>query len=84
MNLNVLLASGGRPVVVSADPVGVLDTSTLILIERLDPESLSAQPVITAVTLAESSVGPLMARDGAGRSATDTRDRRSIAALGAP
>ena len=47
----------------SADSVGVLDTSTLILIERLDPESLPAEPVITAVTLAELSVGPLVASD---------------------
>ena len=45
----------------TADPVGVLDTSTLILIDRLHPEELPAEPVITAVTLAELSVGPLVA-----------------------
>ena len=45
----------------TADPVGVLDTSTLILIDRLQPEDLPAEPVITAVTLAELSVGPLVA-----------------------
>lgn len=43
---------------------GVLDTSTLILLQRLaDAASLPEEPVITAVTLAELSVGPLVARD---------------------
>jgi hypothetical protein len=42
----------------------VLDTSTLILLPRLeDATRLPAEPVITAVTLAELSVGPLVARD---------------------
>ena len=41
---------------------GVLDTSTVILLPRLeDPELLPAEPLITAVTLAELSVGPLVA-----------------------
>jgi tRNA(fMet)-specific endonuclease VapC len=41
---------------------GVLDTSTVILLSRLrDPAALPREPVITAVTLAELSVGPLVA-----------------------
>lgn len=41
---------------------GVLDTSTLIMLARLDDETaLPAEPLITAVTLAELSVGPLVA-----------------------
>ncbi|MGH9280441.1 MAG: type II toxin-antitoxin system VapC family toxin [Acidimicrobiales bacterium] len=44
-----------------ADPVGILDTSTVVLLGRLDPEDLPQQPLITAVTLAELSVGPLVA-----------------------
>lgn len=41
---------------------GVLDTSTVILLTRLaDPTLLPAEPLITAVTLAELSVGPLVA-----------------------
>lgn len=49
---------------------GVLDTSTVILLSRLeDPETLPAEPVITAVTLAELSVGPLVARDEQDRAA---------------
>jgi tRNA(fMet)-specific endonuclease VapC len=43
-------------------PRGVLDTSTLILLPRIqDPAVLPEQPLITAVTLAELSVGPLVA-----------------------
>ena len=43
---------------------GVLDTSTLILLGRLtDVSSLPDEPTITAVTLAELSVGPLVAAD---------------------
>ncbi len=43
---------------------GVLDTSTVILLGRLaDVSALPAEPLITAVTLAELWVGPLVARD---------------------
>jgi tRNA(fMet)-specific endonuclease VapC len=42
---------------------GILDTSTLVLLGRLtDPSALPAEPLITTVTLAELSVGPLVAR----------------------
>src|SRR5213593_4755230 len=42
---------------------GILDTATVILLPRLsDPALLPAEPLITAVTLAELSVGPLVAR----------------------
>jgi len=41
---------------------GVLDTSTLILLPRLaDATVLPDEPLITAITLAELSVGPLVA-----------------------
>ena len=41
---------------------GLLDTSTLILLSRLrDPSALPNQPLISAITLAELSVGPLIA-----------------------
>jgi len=43
---------------------GVLDTSTVILLSRIEgPEALPHEPLITTVTLAELSVGPLVARD---------------------
>jgi tRNA(fMet)-specific endonuclease VapC len=48
----------------------VLDTSTVILLPRLrDATALPAEPAITAVTLAELSVGPLVARDERERAA---------------
>lgn len=47
---------------------GILDTNTVILLSRLaDPEVLPEQPVVTAITLAELSVGPIVARDPAER-----------------
>lgn len=57
----------------SVERVGVLDTSTLVAIERLDPADLPAEPVITAITLAELSVGPLVAADDAERAARQAR-----------
>lgn len=48
----------------------MLDTSTLILLGRVDDgDALPEEPLITAVTLAELSVGPLVARDDAERAA---------------
>lgn len=40
---------------------GVLDTSTLLDVATCVPTSLPAEPSITAITLAELSVGPLVA-----------------------
>ena len=41
---------------------GILDTSTVILLGRLhDPAVLPCEPLITAITLAELTVGPLVA-----------------------
>lgn len=49
---------------------GILDTSTVILLPRLtDSSALPAEPLITTVTLAELSVGPLVARDEQERAA---------------
>ena len=41
---------------------GILDTVTLIQLGALDPASLPSEPSITSITLAELSVGPLVAR----------------------
>jgi hypothetical protein len=47
-----------------------LDTSTVILLSRItDPAALPAEPLITAVTLAELTVGPLVAATDAERAA---------------
>ncbi len=49
---------------------GVLDTSTLILLGRIeDTDSLPTEPLITTITLAELSVGPLVARTDKERAA---------------
>ena len=46
----------------TAHPTGLLDTSTVILLPRLrDPGGLPDAPLISAITLAELSVGPLVA-----------------------
>lgn len=51
-------------------PVGLLDTSTLILLGELDEHApLPAIPRISTITLAELSVGPLTALDAKERSA---------------
>jgi len=55
---------------VTGEDRGVLDTSTLILLGRVtDTSSLPTEPVITAGTLAELSVGPLVARTARERAA---------------
>lgn len=65
----------------TADAVGVLDTNTLILIDRLAPDDLPNEPVITAVTLAELSVGPLVATDDRERAARQARLQQTEAAF---
>jgi predicted nucleic acid-binding protein len=41
---------------------GILDTSTVILLQRLtDADALPVEPLISAITLAELAVGPLVA-----------------------
>jgi tRNA(fMet)-specific endonuclease VapC len=55
---------------VRQDSSGLLDTNTLILLPRFtDPSVLPERPVISAITLAELSVGPLAATDPAERAA---------------
>lgn len=52
---------------------GLLDTHTLILVERLDPATLPTQPTISAITLGELSVGPLVTDDDHERAARQAR-----------
>jgi predicted nucleic acid-binding protein len=55
---------------VTAGESGLLDTSTLILLPRIaDPSILPERPLISTITLAELSVGPLVAADEAERAA---------------
>ena len=53
---------------------GLLDTRTVVLLERIaDPGALPLEPLISAVTLAELSVGPLVASDPTERAARQLR-----------
>jgi tRNA(fMet)-specific endonuclease VapC len=52
---------------------GILDTNTVILLERLDPDDLPAEPVISTITLGELSVGPLITDDDHERAARQAR-----------
>jgi len=55
---------------VSAHPIGLLDTSTVILLPRLrDPAALPERPLISTITLTELSVGPLVATNDDDRAA---------------
>ena len=54
-------------------PVGVIDTNVIVLLGRLRAEDLPAEPVVTAVTLAELSVGPLVTDDPVERAARQSR-----------
>lgn len=50
------------------DHKGILDTSTLVLLGRIEDSSiLPEEPMITTITLAELSVGPLIAQNKSGR-----------------
>ncbi|HVA86648.1 MAG TPA: type II toxin-antitoxin system VapC family toxin [Candidatus Saccharimonadales bacterium] len=51
-----------------SEPEGLLDTSTLLLLPRIaDPSVLPDVPLISAITLAELSAGPLVTDDEAER-----------------
>jgi tRNA(fMet)-specific endonuclease VapC len=57
---------------------GVLDTSTVILLQRLtNADALPAEPLITTVTLAELSVGPQVADDPRERAARQAHLQRA-------
>jgi predicted nucleic acid-binding protein len=47
---------------VSRNPSGLLDTSVVLVMPSLDPDLLPARPLICAITLAELSAGPQLAR----------------------
>ena len=51
------MAAGVRP------QVGLMDTNVVIYLEDLRPEDLPVEPVISAITLAELTAGPLATED---------------------
>lgn len=44
---------------------GLLDTSVVVALSQVDEQQLPGEPLVSAVTLAELSVGPLVAADSA-------------------
>ena len=54
-------------------PVGLVDTNIVVLLGRLREQDLPQEPVISTVTLAELSVGPLVADDPPERAARQAR-----------
>jgi tRNA(fMet)-specific endonuclease VapC len=51
---------------------GLLDTSVVIALGRVDPSDLPEEPLICTITLAELAVGPLVATDPSERAARQT------------
>ena len=59
----------------------MLDTNTLILLERLEIDALPAEPLITVITLAELSVGPLATDDPQEQASRQVRLQETEAAF---
>jgi predicted nucleic acid-binding protein len=62
-------------------PRGLIDTSVLIDLERLDPTDLPTEVAISAVTLAELAAGPHATADTAERARRQDRLQRAEAAF---
>lgn len=58
---------------------GLIDTSVLIDLERIDPDDLPAEIAISALTLAELAAGPHAAADAAERARRQDRLQRAEA-----
>jgi predicted nucleic acid-binding protein len=53
--------------------LGVIDTNTVILLDRIAPTALPTESVISAITLAELSAGPLTTDDPAKQAVRQAR-----------
>ncbi len=62
-------------------PRGILDTSVVIDLERIDPAALPAEVAITAMTMAELAAGPHATSDPAERARRQDRLQRAEAAF---
>jgi len=69
------VAEAARP------PRGLLDTSVVIDLDRLDPSQLPAEVAISAVTMAELAAGPHAASDADERGRRQDRLQRAEAAF---
>lgn len=64
-------------------PRGVLDTSVVIDLERIDPLKLPLEVAVTAITMAELAAGPHATSDPAERARRQDRLQRAEAAFDA-
>lgn len=60
---------------------GILDTSVIIDLERVDPSKLPDEPLITAISLAELAAGPQAASTSKERALRQDRLQRAEAAF---
>ena len=60
-------------------PRGLLDTSVIIDLERLDPEQLPIESAVSAITMAELAAGPHAAQDPDERARRQDRLQRAEA-----
>lgn len=63
---------------------GLLDTSAVLRLDELEEDDLPVEAMISAVTLAELSVGPLVAEDDAERAARLAQVQRADVDFGDP
>lgn len=61
--------------------VGLLDTSVVIDLDRLDPGVLPQQVAVSAITMAELAAGPSAAKDAGERARRQDRVQRAEAAF---
>ena len=60
---------------------GLLDTSVIIVLEKLDPSQLPVEAAVSAVTMAELAAGPHAAADAEERARRQDRLQRAEAAF---
>jgi predicted nucleic acid-binding protein len=65
----------------SRPPQGLLDTSVVIDLDRLEPSKLPVEVAVSAVTMAELAAGPHAARDADERGRRQDRLQRAEAAF---
>lgn len=59
---------------------GLIDTNVVILLGDLNPEVLPDEPVISAITIAELSVGPLVTDNSKTRVSRQAHLQQAVAA----
>lgn len=58
---------------------GLIDTNVVVLLGRLSPDALPTEPAVSAVTIAELSVGPLVTDDPRERATRQAHLQQAVA-----